>query len=543
MGATNCPETPRQRMIGMMYLVLTAMLALNVSKDILNAFIVVNKATEITNENFKTKIDGSYAQLRKAAESEPGRAGRYDSSAQQVRLITEDLIKYVESMKDTLFFEVDKVPVDVVKAKKMTLQDMSSKDNSSKPTNYFINQKKAYAMTDKIRAYKKELAKIVSVVDTGFNLSNPILTSSLQVDEKFIKNKIQVDWERNTFEGTVAAACYTLLNKTINEIRNVEFETVNYLYNAIGAASFKFDQVGAKVIPNSRIVFSGDKYRADIIVAAFDSKQPITVYYGTGRDTITDVENVGNLTKLEGLGVVPLELSTSSVGTQKFAGFIKMKAPDGSDAIHPFKGDYTVTRPSAAVAAEKMNVFYAGIPNPVTIAAPVAPEQLRINWGGASATPAQGGGGRYDVTVPSTLVGRDITISVSAELERGRSQNMGNTVFRVKSVPPPSVFVGGNISAGKQPKDAILANPFVSAKMDVDFNYQLPWTVVSYRVTFVRNGIEEAPITVNGAQFDGTVKNKIQSAPSGTIVEFSDFKIRSIAGERNITKPIVIRIR
>ena len=541
MGATNCPETPRQRMIGMMYLVLTAMLALNVSKDILNAFIVVNKATEITNENFTTKIEGTYALLKKASENEPEKADKYYKRALLIQQASLDLVKYMESMKDTLFYVVDGIPVDEVRKQKLTLDKLSAKDNYSKLTTFLINQKKAYAMTDKIRAYKAKLVEIVA--DTGFTPKHNILTSSLQVDAKFPKNGVMVDWERNTFEGTVAAASYTLLNKTISEIKNIEFETVNLLLNSIGASDFKFDNVEAKVIPNSRIVFSGDSYTADIIVAASDSRQPITVYYASGRDTITDVSNVGSLTKLDGTGFVPLKLPTNAVGAQKFAGFIKMKAPDGTDKEYHFKGDYTVTRPSAAVAAEKMNVFYAGIPNPVTIAAPVAPEQLRINWGGATAKPAQGGGGKYEVDVPTSMAGRDITITVSAELERGRPQNMGSTVFRVKSVPEPTVFIGGNISTGKYPKDQILANPFISAKMSPDFNYELRWQVLSYRVVFVKNGIEGTPISVNGGQFNEQVRNEIQRAQSGTIVEFSDIKFSSIAGQRTSQKPLMIRIR
>jgi len=546
MGATNCPETPRQRMIGMMYLVLTAMLALNVSKEILDAFVTVNDAMIRTNENFSTKILSTYESFRLTAENMPKAQEPY-KKAEKVKAATEELIKYMEDMKITLHSIVDGVPEEEVRSQGWTLHDLQAKDNYDKTSTYFIGNPvkndpgEAYTMMKKFEAYKQTLIDIVA--DKEFTKEHPILNSGLETTKTYSKDNATQDWAQHNFESTVAAACFTLLNKTIGEIRNIEYETIEFLLKAIDEKSHKFDRVEAKVIPNSRIVFQGDKYEATVIVAAYDSRQSLAAYWGTGRDSV-GVEQQGSLTAVEGIGYIPISIPCSSVGDQKFAGYIRLKKPDGTEDIQNFNGTYSVTKPAAAVAADKMNVFYAGIPNPVSIAAPVAAEKLKMNWGGATAKPVPGASGKYELEVPSSLVGRDITIDVSAEMERGKPvQKLGSTVFRVKAVPEPNVFVGGNISAGKQPKDAILANPFISARMGVDFNYELKWAVLSYRVTFVKNGIEEAPITVTGPQFDGTIQNKIRSASSGTIVEFSDIKIRSIAGERNISKPIVIRIR
>jgi gliding motility-associated protein GldM len=527
-------------MIGMMYLVLTAMLALNVSKEILNAFVVVSETVEQTNNNFESKSGTTYAMFAKAAETQPMKAGPPYEKALKVQELSKELVDYVKNIKDELYAAVDGMPVSEVKSLKKTLEQLSAKDNYDKVSNYFIDAKKAYEMSDKFEKYKEQLVKIID--DTAFKIDNKILTSGLETKKMYKKDGVSQDWAKYNFEGTVAAAAFTLLNKTIGEILNMEYETVDYLYKSIDAGDFKFSNVEAKIIPNSRIVFAGDKYEADIIVAAFDAKQTPMVYWASGRDTITDEQaKSGTLTAIEGKdGVVKLSIPTNAVGNQKFAGVIKLVTPEG-EKFYSFKNSYMVTKPTAAIAAEKMNVFYAGIPNPVNIAAPVAPENLRINWGGATGVTTAPG--KYDVSVPSSLVGRDVTISVSAEMERNQMTSMGNAVFRVKAVPEPQVFVGGNITAGKQPKDAILANPFVSAKMGADFNYQLPWQVVSYKVTFVRNGVEEAPITVNGAQFGGQVEGKVRNAASGTIIEFSDIVINSIAGRRTILKPIVIRVK
>ena len=128
MGATNCPETPRQRMISMMYLVLTAMLALNVSKDILDAFIVVNETMEITNVNFATKVDQSYAMFELQLQNEQTKVKPYYDKAMQVKKASDEMVKYLETTKKELFMKVDGLTEAEMKGK--TLKDMDAKDTT-----------------------------------------------------------------------------------------------------------------------------------------------------------------------------------------------------------------------------------------------------------------------------------------------------------------------------------------------------------------------------------------------------------------------------
>jgi gliding motility-associated protein GldM len=520
-------------MIGMMYLVLTAMLALNVSKDILDAFVVVNDAMVETNTNFESKVNQSYALFDKAEESEPAKAKPFNDKAKQIRKIANEMADYIANVKYEMHAMVDGITLE--QAQTMSLHELEGKDNYTKPSQYFMGQSengKAFEMHQKIIEFKDQIRKIIENPDyeiKGLNTEGPF----------FNANKEKESWEKHNFDHIVAAASYTLLNKMIGEIKNIEFEVVNHLFSAIDAGSMKFDNVTAQVVPNSKIVFSGGAYEADIFVAAYDSRQNPTVYWKMGRDSVSQSE-LASLEKIEGEnGKVILKIPTSGVGDQKFAGMIAIQGPDGMEYRH-FKSSYSVTRPSAAIAADKMNVLYADIPNPVSIAAPVAPERLRISWGGASATSK--GAGTYDVSVPSSMAGRDITISVAADLD-GRSQTMGSAVFRVKRVPEPTIFLGANIQGGRQPKDLILANPLVTAQMSSDFNFQLRWNVLSYKVTFVRNGIEDTPVTVNGPRFPEQIISKIRSAPSGTLIEITDISIRSEAGSRNIQKTLSVRIR
>ncbi|MDR0368130.1 MAG: gliding motility protein GldM, partial [Bacteroidales bacterium] len=428
MGSKNCPETPRQKMIGMMYLVLTAMLALNVSKDILDAFVVVNDGLVETNRNFESKVVQSYDLFDKAEEAEPAKAKEFNDKAKEIRALANEMTKYLIFVKDTMFAKVDGTTSKEAGAK--TLHEMDGKDNYTVPSNFFIgnnNDGEAFTMHKKILEFKDQVKKIVGDPDFA--------VQGLETEGNFA-NAIgeKETWEKHNFENIVAAACYTLLNKMIGEVKNIEFEAVNRLFSAIDAGSMKFNTVNAQIVPSSKIVFSGSNYEADVFVAAYDDRQDPTVYWKMGRDSVSEGE-IGSLEKIDGKeGKVFLSIPTSAVGDHKFAGIIAIQGPEGME-YRPFKASYTVTKPSAAIAAEKMNVLYAGINNPVTIAAPVAPERLRISWGGATATSQ--GGGRYDVSVPANLAGKEITISVGAEID-GNNQSMGATSFRIKAVPEPT---------------------------------------------------------------------------------------------------------
>ena len=211
------------------------------------------------------------------------------------------------------------------------------------------------------------------------------------------------------------------------------------------------------------------------------------------------------------------------------------------NAMGQEKDEKTNPFPALAIANEKINVLYTIYPNLVRIAASVNPQKLHIDWGGATAVCT--GIGRYNVSVPDSLADKEITITVYTETKKGKIQNLEKVTFRVKAAAEPIAFVGGNISGGNQYKEVLLANPFISARMvSPYFNYDLPWKVSSYKVTFTINEIAEEPITVEGAKFSEEVINKIKDAPHGTIVEFSQIKVQSIAGRFDIRKAITIRI-
>ncbi len=538
MGATNCPETPRQKMIGMMYLVLTAMLALNVSKDIIEAFSLVDDTMVSSTANTVAKNESDYSWLEgQKAILGAEKVKDAEQKAMVLKQKTDALINEIEEIKKGLIIYVDNTYEDK-EGKPKTVATIQSKDERSKPTQYMIEQKNATKMKEAIIKYK---AEILSLVDDPNQREAMSKTIGLNVEQTF-KGKegaTTQSWEEHNFYDVIMSAAVTLINTTEGEVRNAESKMLEYVKNSISASDFKFDNVSGRAIPNSRMVFTSDKYTADIIVSAYDTKSTPEVYYKTGVDTLT-VDQLGSATKLEGEnGLVRLELGASGVGEQRYAGLIKIKAPDGTDQYYPFNDRYMVVKPSATISAEKMNVLYAGIANPVSVSAPVAPDQLSVNFPGCTATRAEAG--KFNISVPTSLIGKTVEATVSANVG-GKTQAMGSTTFRVKRVPDPRATIGANIRGGKRSKTELTANPFIRAAMGDDFAYDLKWTINSYQVIFISKGYEDNPLTCTGANFSEAVKSKIAKSGSGTTIIFTGIKASCEAGQRTLDE-ITVRIK
>ena len=542
MGATNCPETPRQKMIQMMYLVYTAMLALNVSANILDAFVVVDD-TLVTSTNIAANQNANDYQWFIGQKTILGaKVDEAYGKAQILKKESNAMVKYIEKMRNDLIFTVDgdslvEKEVDGKKVKTIkSVGDIVKKDNFDIPTDFMINKGNAKKLKAEIKKYKANVLKLAKKEDQK-RLEEAL---GLNVDATYLSNdKEKQDWETHNFEHIITAASATLLNKMIGEVKNAESVMLNYLKASISADDFKFDNVSGRSIPKSQMVFSGDSYEADIIVAAYDSKSTPEVYYKMGVDTLTE-DGLAGATKLEGEnGLVKLKIGTGGTGEQRYAGLIKIMDPNGQPKYYGFKDKYTVLTPSATIAADKMNVLYAGIANPVSVSGPVAPDKLSVSFPGCSASSQ--GGGKFNVSVPAALIGKTVTATVAAKVGES-TKTMGSTTFRVKRVPDPRAVLGANIRGGKRAKAEILANPVIRATMGDDFVYDLKWSVNSYRVILVVKGMEEPAIVCQGGALSEKAKAAIQKASANTVIYFSDIKVSSEAGSRTLDE-FSVRVR
>ena len=552
MGAKNCPETPRQQMIGMMYLVLTAMLALNVSKDILEAFNVVDESLALSNISVKESMQQQYAALYN---SDDPKAADAQKKAKELQKLTDDMVYYIENLRFELVKYVDGDNADGVKeaqelAKKngqkvpfVPVEKIDGKDNFDKPTHFFLADSegknpdtRAYQLKEKLKNYRASILKLVS--EQNRSKVDQRIAINLN-DHKNEKTKETYTWQVYNFDHLITGGTVILLSKMISEVKSAESEVYQQIVADISAKDFKIAEFQGHAIAESKVLFSGEKYKANVVIAAFDPSMELDVYYKVGADTLTRADE-GSATHLTGKGSgVPLELD-GHMGENKVAGIIKIVAPDGVGDGDGFKRFYfidtytVISKGGATISADKMNVLYAGIPNPMTAAGGSDASKLHATFPGC--TVAGAGAGKYNVTPPVGLIGKTVTATVTT------SEGSAQQTFRVKKVPDPTSYLGANIWGGKKSKNDLLANPFISARMGDDFAFDLKWTINSFRLTVISKGIEGAPISCAGGHFSGAVTSAINSASSGTVLIFSDIKASSIAGTRTL-RDITIRIK
>ncbi|MEI6694824.1 MAG: gliding motility protein GldM [Bacteroidota bacterium] len=516
MGATNCPETPRQRMISMMYLVLTALLALNVSVEIINAFIIVNESVETTNVNFGKKIDGTYANFEKAYIGNPGKVKEYYDKAQKAKQYSEALVTYIKGLKFELISKAESTTIE--EAKKIEIKNLKRKDNYDTPTNYFIGKEgsksgKAYELSKKINDYRNVM---LDLVDPKYKI---ILDKSLglKTNEGYKdKDGKTQDWENHNFYRTITVAAITILNKTVADVLNTEFDIVNQLYSSVSADDFTFDKIDAKIIPASNYVLLGDQYQAEIFVAAFDSKSKITA-------------DINGATIQGENGMVNYKTAASSEGLKKYKGQINVSTPFGIKS-YSFENEYIVAKPSATVSADKMNVFYIGVENPVTVSVPgIANEKIRPTITGGSMVAK--GGGKFIVKVDKVVAGAKAVISINADFD-GKMKAMGKSEFRVKRVPDPVPSIGG-VPDGFIEKGKLQSAGGIIAKL-IDFDFDLVISVTSFTLQTIKGGDLSPKLLSKGNKFTPEMSAVLANAKRGQKFWFENITAKAPDGNRRL---------
>jgi gliding motility-associated protein GldM len=527
-------ETPRQKMIGMMYLVLTALLALNVSKQIMDAFLVVNESMETTNVNFSKKLDDVYSKFKKQYALNPNKVGPYWHNAEKAHQLSMSLENYVDSIKYVVIQRTEKLET-IDEAKKKALRDMKRKDNYDTPTRFFIGSSEngstsgeARILKEKIENYKKQMIELVDAKNRG----NIKIGMDTQGPFKDADGKEQ-NWQMHNFYRTILAATVTILNKIKADIYNLEFDVVNNLYASVSEEDWKFDEIRAKVIPKSEYVFVGEHYQAEIIVAAYDSKQNPKVRYIFGSDTLTDA-NIGNATPLEGEnGIVMLDLPASGEGLKKFAGVIQVISPSGITKDFHFHDDFIVAKRAISISPTQMLVFYRGVPNPVKITVPGGASDIQptITYGAIARSDTN-----WIVSVPPTGGPNNnrVILSVSAVYE-GKRITLGSETFRLKSIPDPDVSIAGQAD-GPIAKNLIIANPVLMAIPPPGFDLNAKFTVLSYTFATTKPDGSYSEIQGTGRALNAEVLRAISTARKRQKIWIDNIKVQGPDGTRKISR-------
>ena len=485
-------QSPRQKMIGMMYLVLTALLALNISKEIINAFITIDDGLKLTNANFDKKNEMTYMAFAKAYDLDKVKAKVPYENAIKAKKLSADLCTYITNIRGKMVglsagFDASSKVGDTLR---LTL--LEKPDDYDNPTNFMIGSDpanvtgEAKKLKETLVKYYADLEKLLpekSQKDFAARIKPSIPTKEVYSAE----HEKMISWEWYNFYHAPIVAAIAQMDRIINDVKNAEGDAVNELFASVNASDFKFDRLVAKVVAPTSYVFSGDRYNADVFVAAYSSTQNPVVYLGnfdtikpfkllSGSIDSTSVKVIGGLGKYE--------VQAGGTGIQKWAGLIRVKKPDGAYESYPFKGEYMVASPSAAVFLEKMNVFYIGVDNPITIsAAGVAPSSLSPSFTGGTLK-SNGKPGSYIVNVSG---GTEATLNIGAKLN-GSNKSMGSFKFRIKRVPDPVAYVGSLKADGSMTKSELMGQAGVFAKME-NFDFDLKFSVVSFVLSISINGV------------------------------------------------------
>jgi gliding motility-associated protein GldM len=548
--------TPRQKMIGMMYLVLTALLAMNVSKSILDAFVIVNEGLERTNENFDKKNAKLYSDFKGALDKDPNKTKPYYDRAQKAKKLAKELNEYIEKIKKYVIEKTDKKEKAV--ADTISLKYVDAKDNYDEPTNLLIGSEAATPIDGELTAldlkkrvakYKEEMIKLFDdkklFLPTDKKDMEGKLKAGLDLPDG-VENGVKAGWEVVNFYHLPLAAVVVNLTALQSQITNAEVDVVSKLLSAVSATDFKFDKLQAKVIAPSSVLIQGDEYKADVLLVASNSTSNPKILLCAVDTTKNDGETDPRLNKNDPGKEIPVsggvgkyKAGTGSTGEQKWSGVIQVEKPAGGFNYYPFAASYIVTPPALVVSPTKMNVLYIGVPNPVDISVPgYAPELVTPNISGGSISPDPAKKGSYIVTCPAGS--KEANISVSVKQGSANKPMQGGYKFRVKPLPDPVAKVGGKESGGVISKSLLLASGGVAAVMK-NFDFDLKVTVASYSVALNVGG-EFKSASATGYNFSGEVSALLAKVKNNGRVIFEDIKVRMPDGTVRTLPPITLKI-
>ena len=502
-GAKNCPETPRQKMISMMYLVLTAMLALNVSAAILNGYVAVDDSLHATIETMNEGNRDTYAQFRAALEQNPEKIQAWYDKAMEIQKSSAAFYDYVQRFKDEMVAEADGKEA----KKNASVRELKKQDDTNVPQRYAINEGNATKLKEAINAYREFMIEI-----TG---DAPAVDEELR--QTFVTPRgvntsgDSISWEESLFMEMPMCACITVLTKLQSDIRHIEGRAVRFLLTQTDAGDLRVNKFSAYVIPASDYVVKGNKYKAQIILAAIDSTQA-PEYYVNG-------------TKIQSNGMY--EVVANTVGQQKISGKIGYMDQQGVMQYIPFEREYTVGEPSATISNMDLNIMYRGYDNPFSVSVPgISSNQLEVKCKQATLTR------KNDLWIikPNASSADNLEIEVYARIGN-QDVLMGSQSYRVKNLPRPDAYfeIDGVVTEETKIPLRHLTNPNnkIVASYGPDGLVQAKFDIVAFQVK-LQTG---ASISVKGDKFDAKALAAIKKLKQGNTINLMYIKAKGPDGK------------
>lgn len=483
--------SPRQKMINLMYIVLTAMLALNVSSDVLNGFTLVEDGLKRTNSNVSDRNAALYMQLEEFTRQNPQKGKPWLDKAADVRRQTLSLYKYIDSLKLAIVRDADGVDGKV--------DNILNQDNLEASSKVMVTYGNGAKLERRLAAYRKYIAAYIADPKKQAAIQKALATEPVLQKGSMIK----VPWVSGMFENMPVVASVTLLSKLQNDLLFAEGEALQTLVASVDAGDVRVNKLDAFVIPNSKLVMRGGKYSADIVLAAVDTTQRPAIFVN-GRQLPVNTRTY--------------EFMAGQTGTFTYSGYLDVTRGDGTTSRYPFQSDYTVIEPTATVSATMMNVLYAGINNPISISVPgVAQNAVSATMTNGSLTRS---GDHWNAH--PTRVGAECVITVTATLE-GRSQTVSTSTFRVRKLPDPTAYIAYKDSKGNEnhykgskpfAKSLLLAANGLDAAIDDDL-LNVHYSVVDFETIVFDSMGNAMPEKSAGSRFSERQKTSFRRLSRG----------------------------
>ncbi len=468
-------------MINLMYVVLMAMLALNVSNEVLNGFAIVEESLNRTTANAAQENRAIYQDFEDQMASNPQKVREWYEKAMKVKEMSEKLYSLATELKLAIAQEAD--------GKDGNPANLQNKEDLEAANQVMLapGRGRGEELKKAIDSYREGILEMIP--DTA---KRAIVASDLTTN---VPNGILgKNWQEYMFEAMPAVAAVTLLSKLQNDVRNAEKEVLHTLVQNIDVKDIRVNALDAFVIPNSQTIVQGDRFSAHIVMAAIDTTQVPEIYIGGQK-----VDLPGNV----------YETVTSRTGDFTLSGYIQTINGNGDPIRRDFEQKYTVVEPSATVSADLTRMLYAGYDNPISVSVPGVPLS-RVSASMTNGTLTPNGQGKY-IAHPSQ-VGQDAVITITST-NTGRAQTMGKFAFRVRKLPDPTPYIDvkdeqGNadrFKGGNMSKKQLVEAEGIGAAID-DGILDIGFRVVSFETVFFDNMGNAVPIASDGAKFSSRQK-------------------------------------
>ena len=498
-------------MINIMYLVLTAMLALNVSAKIINAFFVIDRGIQNSNSRLAEANTTTLEDMDRRADENRERYGRVVSTAKEVQQRSREFIAYIESFRTAMVDQTGGLYPEDDEHHGGQPRGYKNKDIT---TRYMVNEGNGAKLEQKVNQTREELIQKVRSLKNipGIkideselqNLENSI---ALQVTDKDWKKERGVKtWSEYTFKQLPLAAAYPLLTKFQNDMKSSEAAILNYLSGLIGKSEVKVDKFIPISSPAKSYIIAGEQFESEISVGATSK---------SFNDNVSITVNNSSLKVVD--GTAKFSAGSSEPGVKNYKVAIAVKNPTTGEVFRAEKTfEYEVGRRSVTVSADKMNVFYMGVENPVSVAAAgVSSNDLRVSVTG-NVTKTGGGGSKF--TVRGTSPGK-ATVTVS-----GGGLKATSFEFRVKQIPDPVAEING--STGGDIGNGVLKAQGGVIPVLKGFDFDARCDILGFTVIYSPRRQDPIVVSNPGGVFSGPSRNLINQAKPGDQYIFDNIRAK-----------------